>query len=473
MSILGSDASSAPPPPLPPPANVEELGLPQEPSWPFNNTSWQGFSASGGQDQSAVGRLRLGSVMTADPLDVDRRLSTITAIPVRQALPSFQELARSKSPSEEGSLATGSPSQQCVSLANIMTLGDEHADTLDSLQSERQLGQRSVHSSSRQYDQNLLSKIGGPNTPHRLSSVSSTASDVPSLSPAHSDSRPPFLQRLSMPERRRSSNDSRFSSRNNSATSLFSPASFRSNSIFDPPEVRALAKRSSHSFYDDDMSHRGSHDSNMYMHEESPMEEGPMRELNINDYSPGGSVDYAMGTRAGVKRRASSPRRDLVRIDRASVSSMPGVLEHPRRSIHQLAPRSSPAQRYSLPHNSSVSSASSAGNRTASLASSQGLSVASSITSLGSDRLSPNTLSPLGMDPDFCSPFPTSKSLNPSPRSSVCSTTYTRHSVDASASPASTITPDLHPHTAAVPGVLICDCCPKKPKKFSTEEDLR
>jgi hypothetical protein len=37
------------------------------------------------------------------------------------------------------------------------------------LQSERQLEQRSLSTSSQAYDRNLLSKIGGPNTPNRLS----------------------------------------------------------------------------------------------------------------------------------------------------------------------------------------------------------------------------------------------------------------------------------------------------------------
>ncbi|KAF2155613.1 hypothetical protein K461DRAFT_290627 [Myriangium duriaei CBS 260.36] len=472
MSIPGSDAASAPPPPLPPPANVEELGLTHESSWLFNNNpNWQGFNPSARPELPGLGRARMGSYMAPDSHDLDstRRGSTFTVVSAHQG--PGKDMQRSRSPSEEGASST-SPNYR--------------------LQSERQLEQRTLDTSSQAYDRNLLNKISGPPasaTPLRLSSISSTASDVPSLSPSQSDGRSHILhKRLSMPERRRSSNDSRYSTRNNSSASVFTPTSFRSNSIFDPPDVNRppLAKRHPSIYFDDSgSSHRGSHDSNMFMHEESPMEDGPMKDLNLNDRSPGGSDDSTLGPRAGMKRRASSPRRDIIRFERSSVSSVPGSLEQPRRSIHQLPPRSSPNPRYSYPNHSSISSASSLSNRTASLASSQGLSVASSITSFGSGRLSPNTLSPAALDPELCSPFSASKSLNPSPRSSVSSQTFARHSIDGSNQS------DLHPHSHSHPHLLphppghdhrhgtgmpnlhICDCCPKKPKKFSTEEDLR
>lgn len=458
MSIPGTDSTfAAAPPPLPPPANVEELGLTQEQSWPFNNNpNWQGFTPSGRPDFAAHARPRMGSYKPA-PHDIDpsRKSSIYTTIPVHTLQSPGQEMPRGGSPSDEGGPQAVSPSYS-------------------RLQSERQLEQRTLDTSSHAYDRNLLSKIGGPNTPLRLSSISSTASDAPSLSP---DGRPPVLKRLSMPERRRSSNDSRYSTRNNSSTSVFTPMSFRSNSIFyDPPDpARTLAKPPPSFFFDEPASHRGSQDSNMFiMHEESLMEEGPMKDLNLNDRSPGGFDEVSDGARAGMKRRASSPRRDVLRVDRSSVGSLSSGLDHTRRSIHQLPPRSSPAPRYSYPNHSSVSSASSMGNRTSSLASSQGLSVASSITSLGSGRLSPNTLSPAAIDPELCSPFSASKSLNPSPRSSVSTQSFSRHSIDSTTqSTTPTNASDLYPHGSGVPGLLICDCCPKKPKKFRNEDELR
>ncbi|KAF4551848.1 Hypothetical protein D9617_12g037380 [Elsinoe fawcettii] len=463
MSIPNSDRAPAPPPPLPPPTNVEELGLTTEQSWPFNNNpNWQGFQIGYRSDSSADGRSRQNSdhemidVQEIDPARKPSSATTITPGLSRDIL----DFEGSRTPSDEG-MAGQSPNYR--------------------LQSERQLEKRSLNTSSQAYDRNLLSKIGGPNgTPVRTSSYSSSTGEPASLSPSLADVRPPALKRLSMPERRRSSNDARYSitsnSRNNSSASILSPTSFRSSSIFDPPEISRLSGRRHPSLTFDDSSsssHRGSHDSNMFPHEEFPMEEGQMKDLNLNDRSPGTADDYLVGPRAGMKRRASSPQRDTTRLDRASVGSAAGATDlYHRRSLQQFPPRSSPASRYNYPHHSSVSSASSVGHRTASLGSTHGLSVASSVTSLGSGRLSPSALSP-AIDPELCPPFPGSKSLNPSPRSSISTQQLVRPGAEQINHIPLAPMSEIHPHNQPVSGVLICDCCPKKPKKFNTEEDLR
>ncbi|PNS20046.1 hypothetical protein CAC42_1493 [Sphaceloma murrayae] len=462
MSIPNSNRAPAPPPPLPPPTNVEELGLTQDQTWPFNNNNWQGFLSGGKSDSSAGGRSRKSSdeaVIGLQGIDPVRKPSLATTI--TPALPrNILDSDGSRTPSDDD-YPGASPNYR--------------------LQSERQLEQRALDTSSHAYDRNLLSKIGGPNTPSRNSSYSSTSGEPAALaSPGLADVRPPALKRLSMPERRRSSNDARYSitsnSRNNSSASIFSTTSFRSSSIFDPPEISRLLARRNHSLtYDDSSSssHGGSHDSNMFPHEEFPMEEGQMKDLNINDHrSPGAPDDYSVGPRAGMKRRASSPQRETTRLDRSSVGSAAGANDlYHRRSLQQFPPRSSPSQRYNHPHHSSVSSASSLGHRTASLGSSYGLSVASSVTTLSSGRLSPSALSP-AIDPELCPPFPVSKSLNPSPRSSISNPQLARGPDQTSQTPLSTMNEGPMVHQP-VPGMLMCECCPKKPKKFKTEEDLR
>ncbi|PSK34456.1 hypothetical protein B9Z65_8782 [Elsinoe australis] len=461
MSIPNSDRAPAPPPPLPPPTNVEELGLTQDQSWPFNNNpNWQGFGLGGRLDESGDGRSRNNpDDATAEAQEIDPVRKPSSATTITPALPrDIMDMDGSTTPSDEG-LPGASPNYR--------------------LHSERQLEQRSLNTSSHAYDRNLLSKIGGPNTPVRTLSYSSSNGEPASLSPGLSDIRQPALKRLSMPERRRSSNDARYNitsnSRNNSSTSILSPTSFRSSSIFEAPEISRLAGRRNPSltFDDSSSSHRGSHDSNMFPHEEFPMEEGQMKDLNLNDRSPGAPDDYLVGPRAGMKRRASSPQRDTTRLDRASVGSAAGATDlYHRRSLQQFPPRSSPAPRYNYPHHSSVSSASSFGHRTASLGSSHGLSVASSVTTLSSGRLSPSALSP-AIDPELCPPFPSSKSLNPSPRSSISTQQLVRPGPEQINHAQLATMAEGQYHNQPVPGVLICDCCPKKPKKFNTEEDLR
>ena len=70
------------------------------------------------------------------------------------------------------------------------------------LHSEKQLEQRTLDDSSQAYDRNLLSRIGGPNTPHRsLSLQESPATRSPELSEAGASSTP---QRLPVPDRQQS-----------------------------------------------------------------------------------------------------------------------------------------------------------------------------------------------------------------------------------------------------------------------------
>ena len=103
---------------------------------------------------------------------------------------------------------------------------------------------------------------------------------------------------------------------------------------------------------------------------------------------------------------------------------------------------------------------------------------ASSITSMNSyGRLSPGGLSPVPTDGSD-SPYVTSLSLNPSPRGSLSRTNHNRALSETKPIMASHKLSDGIGHsnqngTSNLQGTFICECCPKKPKKFDSQEELK
>ncbi|KAI4728083.1 hypothetical protein E4T49_04245 [Aureobasidium sp. EXF-10728] len=349
------------------------------------------------------------------------------------------------------------------------------------LQSERQLEQRSLSTSSQAYDRNLLSKIGGPNTPNRLSvsggpETSGPVSPGPEPSAEHS-ARHLSTSSASQSERRHPSVDS--STFRWSVSSAVSPGPFR-NPNFNPENTRPTALRHSSFQFDDNSSHRGSYDQSMFLSEEFSTEEGQMKGLNLNDRD-----DFQLDAKPGMKRRASSPHRDSLREDRSSISSAPGGGDlYTRRSLQQQQyPNRNPsisASRYAPSHHGSISSASSYNPRHGSLASSYTLSVSSSATSYASGRISPGMMSPAIIDPDLgAMGYTNAKPLsNQSPAPQHIMPPYTRTMSDtpihnALHTPADSAPQSRHNSLPGVQGIFICDCCPKKPKKFTSEDDLR
>lgn len=350
--------------------------------------------------------------------------------------------------------------------------------------SERQLGQQALQSSSHAYDKQLLSKIGGPNTPTRTNAPSQSTSTQDS-----SESHPPLhklngLKPLSVPERLHPTQDSPASKWPPSGALSPSYPGFRSP-IFDSSSVDSHRGRfgsiSTPGPLDETSSqHRGSYDHSIFSdHEFGGMEEHGMRELNINERSPAGSEEYHLGPKGGLKRRASSPPTEAAREDRPTTSGHTDLYH--RRSAQMLVNRTGGALRFQSGPGS-LSSASSMGQRTGSIGSSYGFSTAaSSMTSYGGDqRLSPNALSPLGeTDSGPVSPYTASRSLNPSPRGSLSRPQHQRMPSESDQSQLRKMSTDttLHPrHNSVVtriPGAYICECCPKKPKKFDSEDELR
>ncbi|KAL2033008.1 hypothetical protein VTO58DRAFT_106180 [Aureobasidium pullulans] len=344
------------------------------------------------------------------------------------------------------------------------------------LQSERQLEQRSLSTSSQAYDRNLLSKIGGPNTPNRLS-VSGGPETTGAVSPGAEPTAEHASRHLSTSssERRHPSVDS--STFRWSVSSAASPGPFR-NPNFNPENSRPTALRHSSFQFDDNASHRSSYDQSMFLHDEFSTEEGQMKDLNLNDRD-----DFQLHAKPGMKRRASSPHRDSLREDRSSVSSAPGGSDlYTRRSLQQYPNRnpSISASRYAPSHHGSISSASSYNPRNGSLASSYTLSVSSSATSYASGRISPGMMSPAIIDSELgAMGYTNAKPLNnPSPGPQQTMPAYSRTMSDtpvhtALQTPVDSAPQSRHNSLPGVQGIYICDCCPKKPKKFTSEDDLR
>lgn len=287
-----------------------------------------------------------------------------------------------------------------------------------------------------------------------------------------------------MPDRLQSSLESPISRWSNSSVVSPSYSGFRSPGFESGSadfHQRRFGSISTPGTLDDGISaHRGSRDNSISMETESGMEESGMRDLNINDRSSAGSEEYQTVPKGGLKRRASSPPSEAAREDRPTGGGNTDLYH--LRSAQVLGNRPPPAPRFSAAQGS-LSSASSLGSqRTASFASSFGFSAASSLTSYSGDqRLSPSALSP-SADADLgpASPYAaSSRSLNPSPRGSLSRPHHhpghpeNDHPQLRKMSTDSILQSRQNSVAGRIAGAYICECCPKKPKKFDTEEELR
>jgi len=197
------------------------------------------------------------------------------------------------------------------------------------------------------------------------------------------------------------------------------------------------------------------------------MEDTGLRRLHIEDYP---RPDSYSGATAGQKRRASSPPGD----DTHSLHTVGSASDLFRR--RESGSRTSPGPRF---HSTSGSMSSTASGPRSNSYASTTLSIgASSITSMSSyGRLSPGGISPVPTDGSD-SPYVTSLSLNPSPRGSLSRTNHNRNISETrplmtSRKLSDTIGHSKHNSIPKMQGVFICECCPKKPKKFDSQEELK
>ncbi|KAL8689813.1 MAG: hypothetical protein Q9218_004598 [Villophora microphyllina] len=219
-------------------------------------------------------------------------------------------------------------------------------------------------------------------------------------------------------------------------------------------------------------------------------ETGAMRQLHLEDRAPL-SLDPALqqyssspvvssDPQPGKKRRASSPPPDSSHDDKApsqSAGSSSDLYQRNNQAPTHPPNRASPVNRFG-PQHGSVSSASSVGLRNGSYASSGALSVGSSLTSHSPnhERLSPTSEYPYPQShPERDSPYITS---HPSPRSSVSHAHPHPAPTKSSAASSRKMSSDgassrraNNPPNLQAP--ICCQCCPKKPKKFETLEELR
>lgn len=257
---------------------------------------------------------------------------------------------------------------------------------------------------------------------------------------------------------------------------------------------RPYSRQTTHDFDDASSTVSYSYQNSHYTDNESdfPMEETGFQRLHIDD-GMRRSDGQPLSAAAGQKRRASSP----------PVDDGPPLL-HTATSLSDLyrrreqASRASPAPRNHSNHGS-VSSSSTSGPRSASFNSVPSLAASSMSTVDSYGRLSPGGRSPGGRSPGAISPLGYSTDNHYYP-GAVSPRTMDGHDSPFSMSLAATSAPLEHPrlaHRAASDsrpivsahktldtinqpknGILkvqsgyVCDCCPKKPKKFDTEEAL-
>ncbi|KAI9048701.1 hypothetical protein LZ554_007532 [Drepanopeziza brunnea f. sp. 'monogermtubi'] len=202
------------------------------------------------------------------------------------------------------------------------------------------------------------------------------------------------------------------------------------------------------------------------------MEENGFRRLHIEDISSR-LEGYSPTSSIGRKRRASSPPGE----EGSSLHTVGSASELYRR--RESASRASPTPRLHST-SGSVSSTASA-PRNSSYASS--LSVTgSSVTSMSSyGRLSPGGISPgalsaAGSDMSD-SPYATSLPLVSSPRGSISRMNHNRALSEMrplmdSRKLTESLDRSKHHHPPKIQRVFMCDCCPKKPKRFDTQDEL-
>ncbi|KAK4541228.1 hypothetical protein LTR36_008144 [Oleoguttula mirabilis] len=296
------------PPPLPPPSYIPGISAGHDPGWQWGNDP-------GGSDFGRAASVKPGSSLLGGVSQCFR--------PAEKERDFYMQHAA-------GDARRGS-SISTVTLGRDYDMTDANSDEDGSssrpastyrLQSERQLEQRTLVDASNTYDKQLLSRIGGPNTPKRQSvSYPPGAQDIAQLAQREGERRNSQLRPLSMPERRHTSSNSVDSP----AGSRWPPSGAVSpgyNGFWAEPgtaeSLRAPATRHGSIALDDNASYRGSYDHSMFIHED-PLEDGQMSNLNIHDRSPSSSEDLRL--KAGTKRRASSPPRDGAREERSSGTS--------------------------------------------------------------------------------------------------------------------------------------------------------
>ena len=221
-------------------------------------------------------------------------------------------------------------------------------------------------------------------------------------------------------------------------------------------------------------SYRGSYEASFFTGAESDIagdDGSTFRNLNLSD-----SQEQQVGRRSskqGMKRRAGSPPSGVARDDKSPSRGLASA-EPSHQKLYTIASARSPVSRYYQPKHGSVSSTASS-VRHNSYASSIALSIAgSSMTSISSfERQSP-------LDPAAQPAYLASVQHISSPATSIasCRIPPTHSPLDTKPpvrqiSTQPVMTDSRPPPATRVGNYFLCECCPKKPKKFDREDELR
>lgn len=338
-------------------------------------------------------------------------------------------------------------------------------------------------SSSDNYDRHLLSKIGKPHSPPRSSNndrrVSSSLSTLP---PVLGSSYQPSPAYDSFSLGTYTASPGGVSPRSKPAWAGYRSPSVESSAPSTGVEhdtypgrrrPGTMTPQSEDTFSFHGRYNRSSQEQNVFPDPDGEEENDHFRHI-LDDRTQNG-LD-SLSRHHGMKRRASSPPREPVCDSRQHTlhkATSNGDLAQRRTSGHPFTNHASSGARYA-PSHGSMSSLSSASYRTStsSYGSSVGLSVGgSSMTSASSyDRVSSGGLSPQSEgDHYYEKQQGAGGSLNSiqGPRISYNTT------ADAKPIMSGRKTSTSNSKGIKLVGLFICDCCPKKPKRFDTEAELR
>lgn len=335
------------------------------------------------------------------------------------------------------------------------------------LQGERHMGQRHVERSSHAYDKSVLQRIGGPHTPPRsapaLSNEDSSLIAQNTLQRLNNSDIRPLSVPSTLPERRLSSNEST-GPRWSSVPQPSSPALSVLRSPFsDHGMAQAQARQAdelSSNLNTPQDSHRPPHERLEQASLENREYHAASQDQFKAERSPAGS-DYQQNPKTGQKRRALSPPSEAVLDPTLRGNNNSDDWQRPRSGDERHDPQNRlQAQNASLSSNN-------ASLPQNSYSSSYGVSLASSATSYASERLPPSSYQPAAQNDTH---------------TQAQQQTYDAQSMNQPPPiPVSNGGPPPIPHrrqnstsgAPRPPGLWICDCCPKKPKKFENEQELR
>ncbi|KAL6234185.1 hypothetical protein BDW75DRAFT_171548 [Aspergillus navahoensis] len=476
------------PPPLPPPPRISDLENGYDAGWIHANSRLPPAStklAPINPSSSLFGDHRRSeySLPRPDPMTLDELDGRQSGRPAARS-PEAHIKIEPPPPADEG-------------FRNSVSMGNPGPF----LKGEHDFSRRSVKDSSHAYDQHLLSKIGKPVSPRQSVSMgtdnkgSLSTLPIPSIgfsslpSPAGSDV-PSLDVRWSgssqsggiSPNTKVAWRD--YIGRRSPSVESNAPSSTLEYEHHSPFSRDCRRRGGTTPQYDElsslpSRSNRGSYDQSVVSDMEgefSTDESLPSRIFSVRGATP----PYLEATRSGTKRRASSPPREPIGNDKHALhtTTSNGDLSQRRITGHPFANNLSVNSGYTHSYGS-LSAASSVSMRTTASYSSAAPSIGSSITTTSTYDRSPTGLSPKS-DLD---PFHEKPPINPASTAGLSAQLVAQAAHDSGIDSSSSNPPRKmsfqsnlnvpNPSTAKIGGLYICDCCPKKPKKFDSPEELR